>query len=518
MPPQAPPATESNPPAPSLGALADLQAQLQATQRSLADHVDKIHVLEAALVGQDVIKQEVSSLREMFEIERRELDVDRASRRRRNVEEEPEFSHDDDDDDDARSVATVTPHELESVEEEDEEQLAAEEEEERRHRRDELRPRTPEPTGMGMYGEEPHTVEPSRPLSPPRDRPSSPSPASATEERLSELANRLESALEFSRTLQAQHSSAQSTISMLEAKVTTLESLMQATQTQVQTHVAESAIERTSLTALVAEWKKSVEGRWSGVQEEWSQERVRLAKAHDDWEARVRTNEESISSAVAKVDTGLASLKQQQHSLETSFTNGSARTGGLVTPPSPRSVSSDSGSGSNKRARRRRSPSTRGRQRSHSVGSTKDDDSSSEGASHLDDMASAASVATGGLPHPSKMRHLFERDLDSDVEAASSSLRKPYPITPDPSVRKSSTGSSMTMTTEEDTGFSPVNGSPPMVARVGVFLKNGVLVTDSAMQRPPLDFTNTQVQISAAVSVLVVSAAAAAVLWRVKYE
>ena len=40
------------------------------------------------------------------------------------------------------------------VDEEDEDQIAAEEEEERRRRTNEVRPRTPEPTGMGMDDDE----------------------------------------------------------------------------------------------------------------------------------------------------------------------------------------------------------------------------------------------------------------------------------------------------------------------------------------------------------------------------
>ncbi|KAI0031846.1 hypothetical protein K488DRAFT_51159 [Vararia minispora EC-137] len=484
MPPQAPAPVENNSAGPSAGALADLQAQLSATQRSLQEHVEKIHVLETALVNQDAIKQEVNSLREMFEIERRELELVRASRRHRSAEEEEhDFAHDDDD---ARSVATVTPHELESVEEEDEEQLAAEEEEERRNRRDELRPRTPEPTGMGMYDED-HHDDTSRSLSPSQDRPPSPSAASVTEERLNELTSRLESALELSRTLQVQHSSAQSTISMLEAKVTALESLVQATQTQVQTQVSETAVERASLSALVNEWKKSVEGQWSGVQEEWSQERVRLARAHEEWEARIRTSDESLKSTVAKIDAGLANIKQHQLNF-----NGNARTSGLVTPPSPRSLSSDSGNGLNKRTRRRRSTS-RARPRSRSVGSVKDDDSSSEGASHMDDKASAASVATGGLPpHPSTRGRSWIADFVVDADA-SSGLRKgaPYPITPDP----------------------PVYAKHQLSEQVRQPIVDAIRMTHQATQRVP-----TNLQLSTAVGVLIVSVAAAAVLWRVRSD
>ena len=222
----------------------------------------------------EVIKREVSTLRELMEEEKRELDSVRGRRRSGTLRAE---DHDDSeyggDDDDARSIATVTPHELERVEEEDEEQLAAEEEEEeeRQRRRDELgRPRTPEPTGMGMDDKDIHSRSKmyldvlnmhSRSPPPPLREPFAlqPSTSSVSEERLDALASQLESALELSRTFQAQQAAVQSTTSMLESKVS-LESLVQASQTDIQSHATEASQERASLTSLIAEWKKGVEG------------------------------------------------------------------------------------------------------------------------------------------------------------------------------------------------------------------------------------------------------------------
>lgn len=61
---------------------------------------------------------------------------------------------DDDDEDDGRSVCTVVPLELETVQEEDEGDVE-ESEEERNARREELgRPRTPEPSSMGMHDDD----------------------------------------------------------------------------------------------------------------------------------------------------------------------------------------------------------------------------------------------------------------------------------------------------------------------------------------------------------------------------
>jgi len=443
--------------------LSELQAQLQETQVSLASHVDKIRSLDSLLAEHEVVKREVTSLRELMEEERRELDQIRGGRRFA----EPRLQHTEDedgdlpsDDDDAHSIATVTSHELERVEEEDEEQLESEEEEQR-HRRDELtRPRTPEPTGLGMDDEDDKARSRSRSPSPPLLIASQSVPPLPTEDinhRLDTLSNQLESALELSRTLQVQHAAAQNTISFLEAKVNTLESLVHASQAQAQTHVAEATQERASLSALVNEWKKGVEGQWGGVQEEWAQERARLARAREEWESRVHAVEKGLEGTIAKVDAGLTALEQQRLPFQHKQ-NGSARSG-LVTPPSPRSLSSDSGSGGKSRRKKR----SRGRSRSKD-GST----SSSEAANaDGDGGSSSASVAAGGLPPNPNPRPrspwLPEGDSDSDShppgrlngvrrgEGGEKTLPlSAYPITPDPSVRKASSGSSLGVPSEED--------------------------------------------------------------------
>ncbi|THG94751.1 hypothetical protein EW026_g6778 [Hermanssonia centrifuga] len=332
VPPPAPQPSESNisVPAPaskgqeSTSALNDLQSQLHETQLSLASHVEKIRSLEGMLAEHEAIKREVSAMRDMMEERKREMELLRVQaqspnhlRRHHSIVDD---QHEDysSDDDDTRSITTVTPHELERVDEEDEDQMAAEEEEERRRRRDEMRPRTPEPTGMGMDDDEHEQMpERSRADSKPSAHPQHPP-------------NQLESALELSRSLEVQHSTAQTTISVLESKVTALESLVQATQSQVRAQgetqqqlmqaaetaraaaseqpspsalVAqeeERARERESLTDMLNEWKKSVEGRWSGVQEEWSEERERLRRAKEEWEARVRAVETGLETTATK--------------------------------------------------------------------------------------------------------------------------------------------------------------------------------------------------------------------------
>ncbi|THH16715.1 hypothetical protein EW146_g3966 [Bondarzewia mesenterica] len=520
--PQTVPSVQSSQPAPpadsttgagpsSSTSLADLQSQLQETQASLASHVDKIRALEGMLAEHEAIKREVSALRELMEEEKRELDLVRGRRRsgtlRADDHEDIDFGADDDD---ARSIATVTPHELERVEEEDELQMAAEEEEEEyRRRREELgRPRTPEPTGMGMDDEDLHNQSKihlqvrSRSPSPLRmDQHQPVSSSAVSEERLNALSTQLESALELSRTLQAQHAAAQNTISMLESKVSSLESLVETSQTQIQSHAAEAVQDRASITTLITEWKKGVEGQWNGVREEWAQERARVGKAREEWEARVHAVEEGMSGSVAKVEASLAIMQQYQVKQ-----NGSARNGvGLVTPPSPRSISSNSGK------RRKRSASSRGRSRSHSIGSKDDGDctSSSEGMTFMDEKPPLDQLLPRPSASPRSRHHTPWLHDDSDLDAhvigdmdskGRVSLAGQYPISPGSSIREASTGSTTTMTTEDDAGAHNPD----------------TIVHSKGRHLDPMGSHFTQV--STAVGVLILGVAAAAVLWRVKTE
>lgn len=142
------PSTSESSPSSSLSpaVLSELQSQLHDTQSSLATHVDKVRALEGVFKERDAIKCEGSVLRKLVE-------HSKASSSSHPSHEDIEGESDDDDD--ARSIATVTPHELERVEEEDEEQLhlaeAEENNDDRSCRRAELgRPRTPEPSSLGI--------------------------------------------------------------------------------------------------------------------------------------------------------------------------------------------------------------------------------------------------------------------------------------------------------------------------------------------------------------------------------
>ena len=467
-------------------------------------------MLEGMLAEHEAIKQEVSAMREMMEERKREMELlrlrtqspNQLRRHRSHVDDQSdEYSSDDDD---ARSISTIVPHELERVDEEDEEQIAAEEEEERRRRSNEVRPRTPEPTGMGMHEDDDDQEMSSRQSTLSKsetsthDRPQSPTAPSTAlpdelAQRLTSLANQLESALELSRTLEAQHSNAQTTISALESKVSALESLVQATQSQVKAqaetqqqlvqaaeaarvappvnHAHEAAAERESLTQMIDEWKKNVEGKWDGVQEEWKDERDRLRRAKEEWESRVRAVERGLETANSKLDSGLASLASFQ-ALHRPQPNGHAKlssSGGLVTPPSPRSLSAES---TRPRQKKRRTSSTRGRTRSRSLSPTPappiehDQDDASSSSSCLRRRTSWETESNGseGATHLNGSAKLVEGEVRK-------SKIYQYPITPEPSLLE-----------------QPISGSSSVAAAM----------TDTRTREPPKDlvrFINDQTNI-----------------------
>ena len=511
--------------------LNELRSQLHETQASLATHVDKVRALEDMLAEHEAIKAEVASLRELMDERKRELEISR------HAAGSPSGHHDahhDDmrngsyqaDDDDASSIHTIVPHGLERVEEEDEDQLAPEDDddEERRRCREELgRPRTPEPTGMGMVEDDedsPNTKRRHRSSSPLQQSHDAASAAiDELAERLSALGGRIDSAVEFNNSLQAQHTAAQTTISQLQSKIAALEELVQATQSQLQQQnsaqeAAQAEIlkavreppcdpERESLTAMLNEWKKNVEGQWNAVQEEWSQERERLSKAKEEWESRARTLELGLD---AKINAGVASLVALQR--HDRFPNGDIKLnggGGLVTPPSPVSVASNSG---RTKSRRRRSSSSRSRSRSSSPISSiemiegavngEQDIGSNPGSRRVSDQYRSRS------PSPSI--------AESEPESCSQVLERgpQYPITPAPSVKDS----------PEQPPLNPlslvvVDSKAEMPLRTSGAV--GYL-TVSHLSLLIIHYLQFHLNMTAAVGVLVVSIATAAVLWRVKQD
>ena len=168
-------------------------------------------------------------------------------------------------------------------------------------------------------------------------------------EQLTTLSNQLKSVVELSSSLQAQHATAQSTISALESKVIALEGLVKSSPLPIELTcptLAEPAaslppspsLQPNSLTQMLNEWKQTVKGQWSSV--------------HKEWETKVKAVETSLGTAASKFNAGLASLavlQRQQQGLALGLGNCEivkgfhrSRRGGLVTPLSPRSLSADS--------------------------------------------------------------------------------------------------------------------------------------------------------------------------------
>jgi hypothetical protein len=218
--------------------------------------------------------------------------------------------------------------------------------------------------------------------------------------------------------LEAQHANAQSTISALECKVVALEAEVRAAQAVPQSspssqhaqvevdvqhddHEVDQEVgrdssspsptpeqeheENESLTAVVSEWTKTMEGKWSSVQEDWGKERERLSQAREEWETKARM----MDSGLEKLSSLSVALQEREREL--GMGNGEAvkhgggsvsstNAIGLVTPPSPRSLSSDSG----RSRRRRRGRNGRG-SRSVSPDSDTDVTLASEEAGHEHD-------------------------------------------------------------------------------------------------------------------------------------
>jgi hypothetical protein len=437
----------------SAAAVIDLQSQLRDTQSSLASHLDKVRALEGVLAEQEVMKQEVRTLRQMMEERRLEREGAETAhlvhqhthahepeepRGGFDIEEDDEDreTSDDDSDDDAQSISTAVPHELERVEEEDEDQMAEEErrgredklleleaekqeeedlleseEEERERRREDLglgRPRTPEPTRMGLD-------YPSLLSSVPRRASiTSPLSQSSSEDvynQVQKLSKQVTTVMALTTTLEAQHSAAQTTIQALESKVEALEGMLkiaeealkaksvqeeEAKEMANQMKEEEDKNEKESSTEILVEWKKSVEGQWGHVQEEWKEERERMNKAREEWEAKL--------GAILTAATANASSDGSSSLL---VGNGDVfKHNGLVTPPSPRSQSSNSPR--YRRRRRRASSRSPTGERGRSMSPLSDDD--------IADPDTDATLANSDEASSSSSPRAYSPELIRDME------------------------------------------------------------------------------------------------------
>ncbi|KAH9890397.1 OPT oligopeptide transporter protein-domain-containing protein [Cubamyces lactineus] len=223
-----------------------------------------------------------------------------------------------------------------------------------------------------------------------------------------------------------------------------LESLVQVTQAQVQTQTdsevtdrlvqeAEAACAEPQETSLPA---AAVEEACA-MQEDRNEERERLRRAKEEWESRMRSEEETITNAASKVESRLLSVASFQAQHQQSLMNGNAQphsSGGLVTPPSPRRLSAES---TRPRQRRKRVSTSRGWTRSRSV---------SPGAAVDESNCSTTRDADEGSFSGSRRRSPRAVDNSSDSEGLHPSVQSeqngdgplqgkmPFPITPESSV------------------------------------------------------------------------------------
>lgn len=546
--------------------ITDLQAQLRETQSSLAGQLEKIRALEAVLKEQEEVRREVRSLREVVEARIRESQHHQeqtpgpAPRQGFDLEEdEDEIMHDDDD---ARSVSTITGHELDRVDEEDEpvdmevegedghsqgseesspagSRLATSDEDGEKERReeDEERERRENAVGTGRPG----TPEPVLPSSASSKRATSPLSQStssrenstisglesaslketdAIKEQLSALTAQVSAVVALTSTLEAQHAAAQDTIRGLEGKVEALETLLRqqlaASSAAAKEKEAEKAStprpasppppaaveikeeQKETLTDRITEWMKNVEGKWNTVQEEWNQERERLGRAREEWESKVRL-----------VDSNLQKLANATASSSNGYVGGSRVGGvyvgngdvvkhnGLVTPPSPRSQSSDSG-----RYRRRRRRRSSGGRESGNDSTDEEEQARSRSPSRR---------AVGGVSAVEPTEAESESRTDSAPTSAASSLgvvtgnsiKEKGILTPEASVyRPSALSAADSETVVEDEHSAGAAG------QTGPSAKGQAT---SAHER-------NMINLQTAAGVLLLSVAAAAVIWKVKPE
>jgi hypothetical protein len=210
---------------------------------------------------------------------------------------------------------------------------------------------------------------------------------------------------------------------------------------------------------------------------------------------------------VKLVDSSLVALQSQSRfqSSHGGLPNGDAKHNGLVTPPSPRSLSSDS---NRPRMRKRRSGSSRGRSGSRSRSPDMNV------ATLPEDLISKCKSASG-MASPTSGSLPFSPEVGKEEGRGERSL-----ATPEPSVH---TMSSSTNSVEVDSSAVPsvvssekgglTQRSPELedLVCLSVHLLHKLLTFWCVTLQHPMN-------VQTAVGVLVLSVAAAAVIWRVKPE
>lgn len=229
----------AGPHGPQAAAFIALQAQMTDTQSSLTTHLGRIRELETQLQQQETMKQEIAAVRQQMEDSKLEMEVLLAASHSMDMNGSSHEADDDgDDDDDARSVATVMPddgpqngHGPDKASSDVSEKDAS--------------------TGMSNVD-------------------------LAT--RIQSLTVEMEDALQLSRTLQAQHGEAMSTVKLLTDRLDILESGIadRVTAAVVQAEERWSA------------WRNKFEDRWKHERDGWESERERLRGIVRDWEEASR--------------------------------------------------------------------------------------------------------------------------------------------------------------------------------------------------------------------------------------
>ncbi|TXT16079.1 hypothetical protein VHUM_00582 [Vanrija humicola] len=232
----------AGPHGPQAAAFISLQTQMTDTQSSLSGHLDRIRQLEGQLQQQDVLKQDIATIRQQMEASKLEVEALLASATRHNSLSRRNDDYDDDDDD-ARSVATVVP--------DDDEHLDGD---------------------KGSNG----TKATRKTAATTTSEPSASSDELAA--RIQALTSDMAEAVQLSRSLHVQHTEAMAAVKHLTDRVGDLEN---------------GIADRVAAAVVQAEgrweaWRSKFEERWNKERDGWEAERERLRGIVRDWEEASR--------------------------------------------------------------------------------------------------------------------------------------------------------------------------------------------------------------------------------------
>lgn len=231
----------AGPHGPEAAAFIALQAQVNDTQTSVTTHLDRLRQLEGQIQQQEALKQEIATVRQHMEENKREMELLLAAPHPTQLGRNFSAQYDDDDDD-ARSVATVMPddevHERKtaaSTKEKEEQQVTV--------------------NGTSSVGS-----------------------SDELSARIQTLTTEMSEAVQLSKTLQTQHGEAMAAVKLLTERVGNLE-----------TDIAD----RVSSAVVKAEerweaWRNQIEERWKKERDGWEAERERLRGVVREWEEASR--------------------------------------------------------------------------------------------------------------------------------------------------------------------------------------------------------------------------------------